>query len=44
VGYFFSWLFDQTHSYNLLFALGSAGIFIAMLLTVFVRNSAEKST
>lgn len=42
VGYFFSWLFDQTHSYNLLFALGASGIFIAMLLTIFVRNPAYK--
>jgi len=42
VGYLFSWLFDQTHSYNLLFALGSGGIFIAMLLTIFVRNPAPK--
>lgn len=42
VGYLFSWLFDQTHSYNLLFALGSAGIFIAMLLTIFVRTPTQK--
>jgi predicted MFS family arabinose efflux permease len=38
VGYLFSWLFDQTHSYNLLFALGASGIFIAMVLTIFVRK------
>ncbi|WP_341909428.1 YbfB/YjiJ family MFS transporter [Ferrovibrio terrae] len=38
VGYLFSFLFDQTHSYNLLFALGAAGVFIAMLLTIFARK------
>lgn len=40
IGYLFSWLFDRTHSYDLLFALGSGGILIAMLLTVFVRKPA----
>jgi predicted MFS family arabinose efflux permease len=40
VGYIFSWLFDRTHSYDLLFALGSAGIFLAMLLTIFARKPA----
>lgn len=38
IGYLFSWLFDRTHSYDLLFALGSGGVFIAMLLTIFVRK------
>lgn len=38
VGYLFSWLFEQTHSYNLLFALGAGGVFVAMLLTIFVRK------
>lgn len=42
VGYLFSWLFDQTHSYNLLFALGSGGIFVAMVLNVFARKPAPK--
>ncbi|MEK9968453.1 MAG: YbfB/YjiJ family MFS transporter [Ferrovibrio sp.] len=40
VGYVFSWLFDRTHSYDLLFALGACGIFAAMLLTIFVRKPA----
>lgn len=43
VGYLFSWLFDRTHSYDLLFGLGGVGLFIAMLLTIFARSPAEKS-
>ena len=38
VGYLFSFLFDRTHSYDLLFALGASGVFIAMLLTIFARK------
>lgn len=38
VGYAFSYLFDRTGSYNLLFALGAAGLFIAMLLAVTARQ------
>jgi predicted MFS family arabinose efflux permease len=38
VGYLFSFLFDLTHSYNLLFALGASGVFVAMVLTIFARN------
>jgi len=40
VGYLFSWLFDRTHSYDLLFGLGGIGLFIAMVLTVFARKPA----
>lgn len=43
VGYLFSWLFERTHSYDLLFLLGSAGMFVAMWLTVFARNPGEKA-
>lgn len=38
VGYLFSYLFDRTHSYDLLFALGAGGVFAAMLLTIFARK------
>jgi predicted MFS family arabinose efflux permease len=38
IGYLFSFLFDRTHSYDLLFALGASGVFAAMLLTIFVRK------
>lgn len=38
VGYAFSYLFDRTGSYNLLFALGAAGLFIAMLLAATARQ------
>lgn len=38
VGYLFSWLFDRTHSYDLLFGLGSIGLFMAMVLTIFARS------
>lgn len=41
IGYVFSYLFDMTHSYNLLFALGASGIFTAMILTIFVRKPGE---
>ncbi|MFN4311987.1 MAG: YbfB/YjiJ family MFS transporter [Ferrovibrio sp.] len=38
VGYAFSYLFDRTGSYNLLFALGAAGLFVAMLLAATARQ------
>ncbi|HEX6959571.1 MAG TPA: YbfB/YjiJ family MFS transporter [Ferrovibrio sp.] len=40
VGYLMSFLFDRTGSYNLLFAIGAAGLFTASILATFARPRA----
>lgn len=38
VGYLLSFLFDRTGSYDLLFAFGSVGLVLSMLLAIFARK------
>ena len=43
-GYLMSYLFDSFGSYYMLFGIGTVGLLIAMVLSVFVRNPPAPAT